>query len=804
MIDVVDEKPIIVPEPRINGSVIEPRQQLRPWEIPYVPHVMTQIDKLHAENIIGRGVKVAIIDSGIDYKHSLLGGCFGKRCLVSFGVDLVGDDYNGHNTPLRDDDPMDCNGHGTHVAGIIAARKNALGFVGAAPGVRLGAYRVMGCKGTTSNDIVIAAILEAYEDGAHIINISISAMKSKHSKPLSKIVQRLARHGVPCVLSTGNEGWQGQFYASAASNGHNAVTVTSFNPNVDPFLEIESKYWIESNGNSRQHSCLGQLRHLGVCPFARRPGGESFACTVGIPSAWGVSRQLYATSFDPVIGDDACSALPDNVSDLGNFIVLVRNGGCGHARKARNIAQKGARYMILYGDQDENIKPLGDRVTAEHLRAIAAVPSSIGQTWIRALASGANVLVNIPPVRRGGKVVNKENKATGGAVHDLSTWGPTYNVGFEPRIGAPGARVLSTYPRALGGFAIVSGTSMASPMVAAIFALVFEARQGNINADTIQDLLYTTAKAQLVHFSGRSFEILAPVSQQGSGMVQAFDAAYTSTHIKPSTLTFNDTENSPENLQIIVSNTKNVAIKYILSHSPSATAYTLARDIMSPTPYPDNLIPTYATLSFTRNGVPIRRFTLEAGQRAIIEVTPHPPTDVNPKRLPLWSGYVTINGSDESALSVAYQGVSGSLRGTVILPPGQAWISAAKVDDFFPRAPDDTTFLIPARGKTDPNFQYPIYVTFHVLASPLTCAYIIPLRGEEELAPIGQIDSYPKVSDPRGRSWDYWDGLMNNGEFVPPGRYKITFKSLRIFGDRSRSEDWDVVKTQPFYLQYKL
>ena len=73
----------------------------------FTPHLMTQVDKFRAAGIRGKGVKVAIIDTGIDYLHPALGGCFGAGCLVAYGTDLVGDDFNGSNTPVPDDDPID-------------------------------------------------------------------------------------------------------------------------------------------------------------------------------------------------------------------------------------------------------------------------------------------------------------------------------------------------------------------------------------------------------------------------------------------------------------------------------------------------------------------------------------------------------------------------------------------------------------------------------------------------------------------------------------------------------------------------
>ena len=76
----------------------------------------------------GRGIHVAVVDTGIDYDHPDLGGCFGQGCRVTNGYDFVGDDYDDEQkdstwqpVPHPDPYPDDCYGHGTHVAGIIGA-----------------------------------------------------------------------------------------------------------------------------------------------------------------------------------------------------------------------------------------------------------------------------------------------------------------------------------------------------------------------------------------------------------------------------------------------------------------------------------------------------------------------------------------------------------------------------------------------------------------------------------------------------------------------------------------------------------
>jgi subtilisin family serine protease len=103
--------------PEQVASALRKRQDNGSEADTFSTHVQTQVDQLRAAGCTGEGVKVAVIDTGIDYLHPALGGGFGDGYLVSYGYDLVGDNYTGYNTPVPDDDPYDCGGHGTHVAG---------------------------------------------------------------------------------------------------------------------------------------------------------------------------------------------------------------------------------------------------------------------------------------------------------------------------------------------------------------------------------------------------------------------------------------------------------------------------------------------------------------------------------------------------------------------------------------------------------------------------------------------------------------------------------------------------------------
>lgn len=114
--------------PRPNPFVAAPLAPLSNGTLPHIkgssdvnrPLKMAGVDKVHSQGIKGKGVKIGIIDTGVDYLHPSLGGGFGPGYKVSFGYDFVGDSYTGFNTPVPDNDPLaSCatGGHGTHVTG---------------------------------------------------------------------------------------------------------------------------------------------------------------------------------------------------------------------------------------------------------------------------------------------------------------------------------------------------------------------------------------------------------------------------------------------------------------------------------------------------------------------------------------------------------------------------------------------------------------------------------------------------------------------------------------------------------------
>lgn len=139
----------------------------------YPVHVMGGVDKLRAEGYDGEGMFIAIIDSGVDFNHPALGQGFGPGHKFAYGYDLVGDGYDGTNTPVPGPYPTDCLGHGTHVSGIIGADPNEWGITGVVPNATLGMWRVIGCEDGVGEDVLISGFTMAYDAGPDLITCSI-------------------------------------------------------------------------------------------------------------------------------------------------------------------------------------------------------------------------------------------------------------------------------------------------------------------------------------------------------------------------------------------------------------------------------------------------------------------------------------------------------------------------------------------------------------------------------------------------------------------------------------------------------
>src|SRR5688572_7971542 len=149
----------------------------------------------HADGIKGAGLKVAIIDSGVDYNHPDLAGCFDPN---DRGYDFVNNDSN----------PMDDNGHGTHVAGTVAGLEGNGGVIGVAPSVQLYAFKVLGASGSGSFSAVIAALEKCIEKKVHVSNSSFGSSRDPGTQ-VRAAFDKAYNAGVLHIAAAGNAGNSG-------------------------------------------------------------------------------------------------------------------------------------------------------------------------------------------------------------------------------------------------------------------------------------------------------------------------------------------------------------------------------------------------------------------------------------------------------------------------------------------------------------------------------------------------------------------------------------------------------------------
>lgn len=169
---------------------IAPAAQTVPWGIKTI-----DANLAHAMNK-GAGVKVCIVDTGIDKKHPDL------KQNISGGRNFVADKGKVTRTAWDDE-----NGHGTHVAGIIAARDNTIGVIGVAPLARLFIVRVLDKDGIGYLSDVADGVLSCVRSGSRVINMSLGAAADpKKDTPLKRAVDYAIKKGIIIVVAAGNEG----------------------------------------------------------------------------------------------------------------------------------------------------------------------------------------------------------------------------------------------------------------------------------------------------------------------------------------------------------------------------------------------------------------------------------------------------------------------------------------------------------------------------------------------------------------------------------------------------------------------
>ncbi|KAI5927373.1 hypothetical protein F4810DRAFT_706741 [Camillea tinctor] len=759
---------------------------------PFIPHVMTQVDKLLAEGYTGKGFRIGIVDTGVDYKHPALGGCFGPGCLVEYGYDLNGDDDTSP-TPIPDPDPYDgCMGHGTHVAGIIAAQANPYGFTGAAPGVKLGMYKASGCGGFTTNEILLAGFNMAFEDGSDIISCSAGDDSGWAQEPWAVAASRIAEAGVPVIVAPGNSGHLALWNPSTPASGINVTAIGSVENEVLPTL-LKAGHFSVNNKTSE---------------FGLRFGSPSFSQNVTLP--------LWAVSNNTESDDDACGALPDTTPDLSDKIVLLRLsdytvGGCTPDTQATNLAAKGAQWLLMYSNKDNSAPDL--YIYNDVTKGSAGITAKQGAALVDLLNEGNDVTVTINDWNSADLYIEDwGNSPAGGYTSRSSSWGPTWEIEVKPQFTTPGGDILSTYPLRLGAYAVLSGTSMSTPLASAIFALIGEVR-GTLDPQTLRALLSATAKPK-VWFDGETAhnEILAPVAQQGAGLAQAYDAAFATTILGVSSISFNDSDHFVGERTFTVHNTGSDDVTYTLGHTKALTVYTLDPEdgVLGTTSFPPPVGEDWASIAFASDSV-----TVPAGATGEVKFTLTPPGSLNATLLPVYSGYITLNSTRGEALSLPYLGVLGSLHDTPTVQPGYyggVYLTTTETHFNIP-AEANRTFTVNRPGDANSTgVIYPALAAFPTLGAPEMRADVVALTPAAEGLPpatkwlgydvVGSFPGFPLTLVPLNGNVVAWNGRLDDGSVVPEGSYAFVVSAVRVFGDAAKEEDWVAVETVPFILKY--
>jgi len=702
--------------------------------------------------LTGRGVRVAIIDTGIDYDNPDLGGCFGPGCRVEKGYDFVGDDYNAADVDpviAPDPDPDDCAGHGTHVAGIVGANGEV---VGVAPEVTFLAYRVFGCEGSTSEDIILAAMERAWRDGADVINMSLGHALDWPQSIEALAVDRLVRHGVVVAASAGNDATLGLYATSTPATAAGAISVASFD-NTAAHL---TAFAVSPDG-----TLVGYIEAAGA-PLPPESGSAPMART-------GTSSSTA----------DACNPLPAN--SLAGMVALIRRGTCSFYAKAFNAQTAGAIGVVLYNNAP-GILGVTVAGTPPITIPVVSITAAKGVLIDARLSNGPVTLTLTTEI-------TAEPIPTANLISSFSSYGPAPDLSIKPDIGAPGGSVRSTLPLEQGGHGTLSGTSMASPHVAGAAALLLQARPRLKPADVMMRM-QNTAVPQL--WSGNpTVGILDSVHRQGAGMLRVDSAVLAEATVSPSELALGEVENGVALRLLRIDPGSSFdddgghdrrggrkggdTITYRLGHQPGVST---GANTFVPEP-----LGSFATVNFSSPTVALHRRGKGNGNgngdSEYVAVAFVPPASAATR---LFGGYITLTPDDGGpVLRVPYLGYNGDYQAIPVMTLAGFPALAALTPTGLGLLPNGGTFTL--EGSDVPFIL--LHLNHQVQNLKLE---VFDASTGESLRLADDENFLPRNSTATSLFLFAWDGTTarrQNGRRrdVPNGTYRLELTVLKALGD---------------------
>lgn len=737
----------------------------------YTALAQTGADIAHAAGYTGNGITVAVIDSGVDYQHPDLGGCFGPGCRIERGFDFVGNAYQPNPSaagyspiPVPDPDPDDCNGHGTHVAGIVGARAAGPdGITGVAPDVAFHVYRVFGCgvpvgsSVSSATDVVLAAMEEVSRGKPHVLNMSIGSDFAWPQYPLAQASDRLVRMGVSVVAAIGNAGAAGGYAAAAPGIGSDVIGAAAFD---------------------NSHIRLNVLR---LSPDAS-PVGYSPATGAPLPPIAG-TLPVRRTGSQTSISDACSSTTPPTAPPPGSLTgaaALIRRGTCTFYEKAINAEAAGAVAVVLYNNVPGVISPSVTPPTTPPGLPPVTIPvvgisDSDGALIDARLESGGPDSITIEWTSESSSFPNLPN---GGLISSFSSYGPSPDLAIKPDIGAPGGAIRSTYPldhpQSAGGYATLSGTSQASPHISGAIALLLEAKPFTPVLE-IRDVLQNSADPRPWSLNPGT-GLLDHVHRQGAGMVDIPEAIASTTLIRPGKLSLGEVESGSVTRTLTIANHGPGEATYTLSHV-AAVATRGTYPGTPPPPNPLQFLNAPSSVSFSSTQV-----TVAAGAAATVNVTitPAPAPDHT-----VFNGYLIATSDRDGEISrVPYLGFKGDYQSIQVLRPtaaGLPWLAKVAANGTtLTNQPDGATYSLV--GNDVP------FIIAHFDHQSLRVRLTIEQAGSGLI--IGRAPDYaeyvPRNSTPTAATLFSWDGSIETGLgflTLPNGQYRVILSVLKPLGD---------------------
>ena len=763
----------------------------RPEDTQIDPELFTAISMTGADIVQselgydGTGVKVGIIDTGIDYDHPDFGGNGSPGSTtfpterVAFGYDFVGDDYNAdpgagdayQPKPFPDADPDDCQGHGTHVAGITGADGEVTGV---APGVTLGAYRVFGCEGSTDADIMLHAMEQTLTDEMDVVNLSIgSAFSAWKEYPTAQATDALAREGVVVVASIGNSGASGLHSIGAPGVGEDTIGVGSVDNTT-----YQANFFLDEEDN--------EVPYTVGSPAPEPPtSGEDTVVAVHAPG----TTEAQACGADPFTAEEQAVI-------EGNW-VMIQRGTCSFYEKALNGQEAGATGVMLYNNVGGSINPslageedievpvvMVTQADGERLAADALATEGHVVTWTEGSTSVPN--------------------PTGGLISSFSSIGTMADTTFKPDLSAPGGQIYSTYPLEAQPYATLSGTSMASPHVAGAAALMLEA-DPDLGVEEVKLKLQNTSMQLPLNIAPAAG--LELVHRQGAGMIQVDDSILAQATIEPGLVQLGQQLAGETSTQTVtLTNTSDAEQVYAVEHTPAVATSGTAND------FGYYLAPADVAVAPS--------VVVPAGASVEVPMTITSPSS-DGEMGPIFGGYVTFStgeGEEADSYSVAYGGHAADLQETEVLAdmvdaegnvtqelPALGAIAQCGLYLGYQCVEDGGTYGFVDEGYTfsmeqDDAPQFLVHFEHQArrMEWEVFAAEDDGSKGES-LGTVAELDYLARSASRNGFTAYPWDGMMidENGAKVrvPDGDYvmEIVVTKAKAWNDdrEAQTETWD-------------